>query len=93
MLNFGLVTILTDTKEIAIRFHHRLVKIHLFPNGNGRHARIIADILLTKQLDTKSIDWAKGNDLQAMNERRIEYIHALRKADQNDYELLLSFIE
>jgi Fic-DOC domain mobile mystery protein B len=82
-----------EPTEIAIRFHHRLVKIHLFPNGNGRHARIMADALLIKQLDTKPIDWAKGNDLQSMNERRSEYIHALRKADQNDYELLLKFID
>jgi len=83
-----------EAKEIAIRFHHRLVKIHLFPNGNGRHARIImADALLIKQLDAKPIDWAKGNDLQSMNERRTEYIHALRKADQNDYKPLLKFID
>lgn len=81
-----------DSKEIAIRFHHRLVKIHLFPNGNGRHARIMADALLTKQLDNESIDWAKGNDLQSMNERRTEYISALRKADQNDYKPILKFI-
>jgi len=81
-----------DSKEIAIRFHHRLVKIHLFPNGNGRHARIMADALLIKQLTNEPIDWAKGNDLQSMNERRTEYISALRKADQNDYKPLLKFI-
>ena len=80
------------SKEIAIRFHHRLVKIHLFPNGNGRHARIMADALLIKQLTNEPIDWAKGNDLQSMNERRTEYISALRKADQNDYKPLLKFI-
>jgi Fic-DOC domain mobile mystery protein B len=32
--------------EIAVRFHHRLVHIHPFPNGNGRHARLMADLLI-----------------------------------------------
>ena len=64
-------------KEIAIRFHHRLVHIHLFPNGNGRHARILADTLLNRVLGEEPIDWARGVDLQSMNERRTEYIAAL----------------
>lgn len=78
--------------EIAARFHHRLVKIHLFPNGNGRHSRIIADFLLTKELGCDPIDWAGGHNLQADNERRNEYIAALRAADGNDYEPLLNFV-
>lgn len=77
--------------EIAIRFHHRLVLIHLFPNGNGRHARILANGLLTKVLDMKPIDWSCGYDLQSMNERRLEYITALREADRGEYRLLLKF--
>jgi len=95
-------TLLDDTKywiahdtypaeEIAIRFHHRLVYIHLFPNGNGRHARIIADALLTKVMKKKPIDWAGGYDLQSMGERRKEYIDALRAADRGNYELLFAF--
>ncbi|MGB3364401.1 MAG: mobile mystery protein B [Thermodesulfobacteriota bacterium] len=79
-------------EEIAIRFHHRLVYIHLFPNGNGRHARIMADALLTKLMKKKPIDWAGGYDLQLMiNVRRKEYIAALRAADNNDYSLLFAF--
>jgi len=77
--------------EMALRFHHRLVYIHLFPNGNGRHARIIADYILIKLFKEKPIDWAGGHDLQTMNERRIAYIHALRQADKNDYKALLEF--
>ena len=79
------------TKEIALRFHHRLVQIHLFPNGNGRHARIAADILLRHLLKADPIDWAAGADLQSMNLRRTEYIDALRAADAHDYEKLLQF--
>jgi len=78
-------------EEIAIRFHHRLVYIHPFPNGNGRHARIIADALLTKVMKKKPIDWAGGYDLQLMSVRRKEYLDALRAADNNDYSLLFAF--
>ena len=77
--------------EVAIRFHHRLVYTHLFPNGNGRHARIMTDALLTKTLKQGPIDWSGGYDLQSMNERRTEYILALRAADRGDIEPLLRF--
>ncbi len=73
--------------EAVARFHHRLVSIHLFPNGNGRHARIMADAILTKILEQEPIDWSGGYDLQAMNERRNQYIQALRAADGGDIAL------
>lgn len=81
-----------NSYEIAARLHHRLVYIHLFPNGNGRHARIMADTLLTDVLNEPPIDWTGGEDLQAMSERRRTYIHALRSADMGDYKNLLVFI-
>lgn len=81
-----------DPLEAALRFHHRLVFIHLFPNGNGRHARIMADILLVDVFGVDSIDWAGGYDLQAMNERRQAYIGALRLADSGNYQALLAFV-
>lgn len=77
--------------EAAIRLHHRLVKIHPFPNGNGRHARIMADAVLDRVYKAKPIDWAGGHDLQKMNERRTAYIAALRAADQDDISPLLKF--
>jgi Fic-DOC domain mobile mystery protein B len=77
--------------EMALRFHHRLVKIHLFANGNGRHARIAADLLLTRWLNSAPIDWTAGQDLQALTSRRAEYIKALRAADAHDYVPLLAF--
>ncbi|MDR4482415.1 MAG: mobile mystery protein B [Nitrospirales bacterium] len=78
-------------KEIAIRFHHRLVFIHPFPNGNGRHARVMADALLIKIFEQPPIDWAGGHELQAIGARRSEYISALRAADQEDYVPLFTF--
>lgn len=78
--------------EAALRFHHRLVYIHLFPNGSGRHARIMADALLTKVLKKDPIDWAGRHNLQAMNKRRREYIQALKAADRGSYASLLEFV-
>jgi len=80
-------------KELAGRFHHKLVYIHLFPNGNGRHSRIMADAILTKMLGESRIDWAGGFQLEKINERRTQYITALRQADGHDFEALLEFIE
>jgi Fic-DOC domain mobile mystery protein B len=79
-------------KELAARFHHKLVYIHPFPNGNGRHARIMADALLTKLMGEPGIDWAGGFRLENMNERRDQYIAALRAADGRDYADLLDFV-
>tara|TARA_R110002110_G_scaffold415847_1_gene657764 strand:- start:23910 stop:24503 length:594 start_codon:yes stop_codon:yes gene_type:complete len=79
-------------KELAARFHHKLVYIHPFPNGNGRHARIMADALLTKLMGEPEIDWAGGYKLENMNERRDQYIAALRLADGHDYTALLDFV-
>lgn len=75
--------------EIAVRFHHRLVQIHLFPNGNGRHARLAADFL-NRKLAGSPLSWA-SNDLTAADENRRRYIAALRAADARDYRELLEF--
>jgi Fic-DOC domain mobile mystery protein B len=81
-----------ESKELAARFHHKLVYIHPFPNGNGRHARIMADAILTKLLNEPVIDWAGNYRLEAMNERRNEYIAALRAADGDEFSPLLKFV-
>jgi Fic-DOC domain mobile mystery protein B len=78
--------------EAAARLHHRLVKIHPFANGNGRHARIVADTVLDRIYDAEPIDWAGGYDLQKMNDRRKTYIAALKAADGGDIAPLLEFI-
>ncbi len=73
--------------EIAIRFHHQLVYIHPFPNGNGRHARLISDILITK-LSGKRFSWG-GNSLY-QGEIRKQYIDALKEADHGNIQPLLT---
>lgn len=79
-------------KELAARFHHKLVYIHLFPNGNGRHARIMVDAILTKLMAEPVIDWAGGYRLEQMNERRDQYIAALRAADGHNFDDLFNFV-
>lgn len=77
--------------EIAFLFHHRLVAIHPFSNGNGRHARVITDLLLEKQLDSARFSWG-GETLNDSGECRERYIAALRAADKGDYTLLAEFV-
>lgn len=81
-----------DPVEMAVRVHHRLVFIHLFPNGNGRHARIMADVVLTDLLKAQPLSWDGGENLKAMNDRRRSYIQALQQADRGDYRSLLEFV-
>ena len=76
--------------EIAVRFHHRLVYVHAFVNGNGRHARVATDFLLTI-LGQNIFSWGR-NDLVFQNETRNKYIKALQFADKGDYKLLLNFV-
>ncbi len=74
--------------EIAARFHHRLVSIHLFPNGNGRHARLAADILLKYVLNKSPFTWG-GTNLVKSGRDRQRYIESLVAADRGDYKKLL----
>jgi Fic-DOC domain mobile mystery protein B len=75
--------------EIAVRFHHRLVLIHSFPNGNGRHARLMADLLVMR-LGAERFSWGSAN-LQGAGEVRQRYIAALQAADDHDIGPLLAF--
>ena len=75
--------------EIAARFHHRLVQIHPFPNGNGRHARLMADLLIMS-LGRDRFSWGSAN-LQDAGALRRAYINALQAADNHDIGPLLAF--
>lgn len=90
MINERLKNLLDDVKtqvefktyspeSIALRFHHRLVQIHPFKNGNGRHARMVTDVLL-EQLNKPAMNW---------NKDREDYLQALRQADEGNYTALL----
>ena len=77
-------------EEMAVRFHHRLVWIHPFPNGNGRHARLMADIFMENVLHGSPFTWGK-RDLSSTSEYRSRYIKALQEADNGNYIPLLEF--
>lgn len=80
--------------EAAVRFHHRLVQIHIFPNGNGRHARLMTDLLLKKYGEPK-FSWgavATSTPIEVEGATRAEYIAALKSADAGDFAPLMKFV-
>lgn len=79
-----------EPDEIAIRFKHRLVSIHCFPNGNGRHSRLIADVIIEKIFQKSLFSWG-SNNLSNANPIRIQYIKALKTADLGNMLPLINF--
>ena len=79
-------------EEAATRFHHQLVLVHAFPNGNGRHARLMTDCLL-RQHGAMPFTWGGEQDLGSAGESRHRYIGALRAADAGDLAPLFSFVQ
>ncbi len=79
-----------EPDEIAARFHYRLVSIHPYPNGNGRHARLAADLLL-KSMGRERFSWGSTNLVDA-GKTRERYIAALQAADKHDIGPLLEFV-
>ncbi len=79
-----------EPSELCVRLHHRLVVIHPFPNGNGRHARLLADLLLMRHFRVKRLSWG-GQDLTRPGDNRERYLSALREADQGAFSPLLEF--
>jgi Fic-DOC domain mobile mystery protein B len=76
--------------EIAVRLSHRIVTIHPFTNGNGRHSRLLADILVSSGLGQSIFSWGRIN-LTNKGVARAKYLAALKEADKNNYILLVQF--
>jgi len=76
--------------EIAIRFKHRLVSIHCFPNGNGRHSRIMADLIAQHIFKKPVFTWGSANLVKAGDVRN-KYLAAIRQADRDNIDPLLQF--
>jgi Fic-DOC domain mobile mystery protein B len=75
--------------ELAVRAHHRIVKVHPFPNGNGRHSRMLADLLLMRHYKVTRLPW-RGGPLGNTDPNRSTYIQALQEADRGDYNPLMA---
>ena len=80
-----------EIDELVTRFHHRLVVIHPFANGNGRHARMMTDIVLLSQ-GCERFSWGSGNNIAQISPIRANYIAALHAADKRDYSPLIFFV-
>lgn len=76
--------------EMAIRFKHRLVSIHCFPNGNGRHARLMADVLVENLYGRNVFTWGRTT-MTCYSDTRKQYIASLKCADHGDIRPLLEF--
>ena len=80
-----------EADELVVRFHHQLVWVHAFPNGNGRHARLMADVL-AQQLGRPRMTWGGADvELVSMGTVRDRYLKALREADQGQWSALIAF--
>lgn len=79
-----------EAYEIAVRLHHGLTVTHAFPNGNGRHARLMTDVFL-RNIDCAPFSWGSGADLAHQGDLRIRYIGALQAADNHDIRPLMNF--
>ncbi len=77
-------------EEITIRFKHRLVSIHCFPNGNGRHSRLMADIVIEKVFKQPVYTWGASNVVQ-QGDTRTNYLNAIWAADAGDIKALMAF--
>ncbi|MDB6094959.1 MAG: mobile mystery protein [Verrucomicrobia bacterium] len=78
--------------EVAVRLHHRLVTIHPWPNGNGRHARLMADIVVAAH-GKAELPWGRKANLVEVGELRARYIAAIHCADAGDLKPLLDFAQ
>ncbi|MDP1971782.1 MAG: hypothetical protein Q8J87_02335, partial [Sediminibacterium sp.] len=64
--------------------------IHCFPNGNGRHSRMIADIIIEKIYNQPVFTWG-GSSISEETDIRAQYLKAIRNADKGNFDLLLKF--
>lgn len=79
-------------EEISIRFKHELVAIHLFPNGNGRHSRLLGDIMMKHVFKKSTFTWGHKNLVDKSKVRDV-YIKALQNGDKGDFKDLITFAQ
>ena len=76
--------------EIALRCKHRIVSIHCFANGNGRHSRLLADVIIEHVFKKPVFSWGGSNHAKHKDARE-EYLRAVKAGDRGDYKLLINF--
>lgn len=80
-----------NENEIAIRYKHQLVNIHCFANGNGRHSRLMADVIHKQIFNFNYFNWGSHSNLVKAGEQRTKYLKAIREADNANIQPLIDF--
>ncbi len=88
--NFWITNNVYEPDELTVRFKHRLISIHCFPNGNGRHSRLMADIIIEKIFKQSVFSWGVGN-FEQISDVRKKYSDGIKAADRGNYKLLIAF--
>ena len=89
-VNYWIVNETYPPDEVAVRFKHRIVSIHCFPKGNGRHSRLMADIIIEKFYKRPVFSWG-GANFSTNGNIRTDYLKAIKAADKADCSLLINF--
>ena len=89
-MNYWLENKTYGEDETAIRFKHRIVNVHCFANGNGRHSRLIADVIVKNIFGKDEFTWSR-TDLVRTSDARKNYLAAIREADKDNINPLISF--
>ena len=76
---------------LIARYHHQLVLVHPFNNGNGRWSRLAADAVLQRLANQPPLTWATDTLVVDSAERKA-YIAALKKADNGDIAPLFDYL-
>ncbi len=76
--------------ETAVRFKHRIVSIHCFVNGNGRHSRLMADVIAENIFKQPAFSWGAAS-LYKHDKIRSAYLKAIKKADGGNFAELIKF--
>ena len=77
---------------IGATFHYRFEYIHPFPNGNGRHGRLMTDLLMQRKLGAERFSWGGGN-VSRDDTIRSRYLEAIRAIDtSSDFGPLIEFV-
>lgn len=87
---YWIKNIIYPEEEIAIRFKRRIVNIHCFSNGNGRHSRLLADIIINHIFGKAFFTWGRTN-LNKKGEARTNYLNAIRAGDNGKIQPLIAF--
>jgi Fic-DOC domain mobile mystery protein B len=81
----------TNLLPFIAKYHHALVWVHPFNNGNGRWSRLACDVVMKRLAKKPLITWATDT-LNVDSGERSQYINALKMADDFDLAPLVEYL-